>query len=185
MQLLKKLMASLVVFTLASSTITIKASYLDNPSWHKMHKDIHDALVRGTDANQINFLLSMGADVNYVHQGTPLLITAVKSLIKNPNDSYFIVKMFLDKGANPNAQDKMGDTALHWVIRLANNEEAEKFCSMLITALELKGAQPFIVNHKGQSAYDLLRKLVQSKNVSPDLKAIEARWSEEFAGPTR
>jgi uncharacterized protein len=65
------------------------------------------------DVDTARVLLDAGADVNAVQPGSKLTPLIVASGMVHPK----VVEMLLDKGANPNAVEYIGYTALAWVVR--------------------------------------------------------------------
>lgn len=89
-------------------------------------------------ARIIDILLQNGADINKKTGGiTPLHITAMAY----PNESLFLLKKLLEKGANPNIRDYKGSTPL-FVANFSNNTDTIKL-------LKLYGADETLRNNKG------------------------------------
>ena len=92
------------------------------------------------------FLLNNGANVNDIvdrFANKPLM-----QAVHNKSDSFDIVILLVDHGANINAQNQYGRTALMTAIT-SSNFEAAKF-------LKNKGADITKQDNKGRTAFDLL-----------------------------
>jgi len=69
--------------------------------------------VQQGDVGAVSKLLKAGADVNMVQNGTKLTPIIIASAMLHPD----VVDLLLDNGANPNAIDSRGYTALHLAVR--------------------------------------------------------------------
>lgn len=92
--------------------------------------------------NSIRYALKLsGIDVN---KDIDLLIAIKKATVEKTLKSYNTVKLLLDKNANVNAQDSIGNTCLIWATYCQN--------SMLVKLLLDYQADPNIKNEAGDSA---------------------------------
>ena len=121
-------------------------------------------------------LIEGGADVNRAYP----LHDAVR------NSSFQTAKVLLNRGANPDAVDSDGDTALHEAVRLADEAENVVLVSLLLD----KGADPNIRNNAGwrplDSAYQGWRPNNPAwqarRKMMAALIAGGATWSDECSG---
>ena len=121
-------------------------------------------------------LIEGGADVNRAYP----LHDAVR------NSSFQTAKVLLNRGANPDAVDSDGDTALHEAVRLTDEAENVVLVSLLLD----KGADPNIRNRAGwrplDSAYQGWRPNNPAwqarRKMMAALIAGGATWSDECSG---
>jgi len=119
-------------------------------------RSLHQAVVDG-DIDQVNLLISKGADVNMQNRmGWTPLHTAVQ------NRRQAIVELLTTKGADVNAKDKRGQTPLHVAVNLGQKEVVE----LLIA----KGADVNVMGSGGDNALSLAKKRRQTEIVDLLLK---------------
>jgi len=72
----------------------------------------------------VNLLLSAGANINEQDNigNTPLIYAVNKNLSRDNNLRIDVVKLLIEKGANPNIQNKQGQTAFSIAASLGDNE---------------------------------------------------------------
>jgi ankyrin repeat protein len=61
-----------------------------------------------------------------------------------------VVRLLLEAGADPAAQNEAGNTPLHW----ASMNQQVQCVEVLLGALRQRGASAFVLNKSGRSAYD-------------------------------
>ncbi|RUM60358.1 MAG: hypothetical protein DSY53_00845 [Persephonella sp.] len=94
----------------------------------------------------LSFLLSIFIfSCNHIDTSTPdrMLLTASKS----GNIEY--VKLAIAKGANLNAKDDKGSTALHWAVYYGYKD--------IVRLLIMQGANPYITDNYGLTPIDVAR----------------------------
>ena len=107
-------------------------------------RSLHQAVVEG-DIDQVNLLISKGADVNMKNRmGWSPLHTAIQ------NRRQAIVEPLIAKGANVNAKDNRGQTPLHVAVNLGQKEVVE----LLIA----KGADVNVMGSRGDNALSLAQR---------------------------
>lgn len=96
------------------------------------------------DICMLNLILKNydNVDVEDIHKITPLMIVSKYS--KNFY-GYYTIKMLLEKGANPNLQDNLGWTALHYICVYFNDGNTLPSINLLLEY----GADPNIKNDLG------------------------------------
>lgn len=118
--------------------------------------------------------IEKGGDINFTDcQGqTPLMLAAFKATPK----AIALMELLIQKGANLDAQDRNGDTALHYCIHNKNVAGA--------VVLLKAGANPAIQNKHGHSAEDLFKEKLGGAKKTTVMQAIfNARaWHAESAG---
>lgn len=95
--------------------------------------DLVDAIT-ANDADKIKALLAAGADANFTLRGDNGKDSAPPLLMATEKQNLEIVKLLLDKGANPNLANEAGVTSLTKAVELNNLD--------LVTSLLAKGADP-------------------------------------------
>ena len=107
----------------------------------------------GDQIDTLNALIDIGADVNFVsYRGHRILSSAVFE------GNFNVVKFLLEKGADINAKDTCGKTALHYAIN-------KKSTIDLITLLLEKGADPKIEDESGRTALDYAKLYSTKKEI--------------------
>ena len=111
------------------------------------------------DPEAIRLLVAHGASIDPVHEGGTPFLEAIRW-------SHFEeAKVFLELGADVNARDVKGDTALHLMLKKASDKTRFR---MLIA----RGARGDIPDRAGQTARDIMR-----RKKDPDYRAM----AEELA----
>ena len=166
MQLIKKLMASLMVITLVNSALAME---MEDDRQDELNRRLRAAagntasLYINHNPSEVNVLLAQGAnpDCKFYFNKEPILITAVKAYgTANKLITLKIVKALLNNDVNLNAQDAEGNTALHYAIQI-------KWMSM-IKILISASADPYIRNKEDISAADLLRAWINETEAAGD-----------------
>ena len=107
-------------------------------------RSLHQAVVDG-DIDQVNLLISKGADVNMQNRmGWTPLHTAIQ------NRRQALIEPLIAKGANVNAKDNRGQTPLHIAVNLGQKEVVE----LLIA----KGADVNVMGSRGDNALSLAQR---------------------------
>ncbi len=104
----------------------------------------YDLLMKASELNRTSVLeeilhFNVWVDINLADGKTPLMVASQKG-------STAAAEFLLSKGANPNASDAKGNTALHYIAEFGDASYAE-----LIRALVASGANPSFINSKGQT----------------------------------
>jgi len=107
-------------------------------------RSLHQAVVDG-DVDQVNLLISKGADVNLRNR---MNWTPLHTAIQNRRQA--IVELLTTKGADVNAKDNRGQTPLHVAVNLGQKEVVE----LLIA----KGADVNVMGSRGDNALSLAKK---------------------------
>lgn len=184
MQFLKKLMVGLSLI-LIGSQVSLKASYIQITPRDRLNRELLDAIDRANE-EMVKLAIRNGAEANYVWSNNPALIIAINNFAKNPAEMFGIIDFLLAKGANVNAQDYFGDTALHAAIKLLttnktidNDPRKMELAKMLINTLEDKGASPYQKNRLNKTPYDLLNDAInKNENIAPYLRSIKEKWDD-------
>ena len=112
--------------------------------------DINRAIFNN-DLDRIEKLLDAGCDVNGKCGGeTPLL--AVCKLMGSPvgdEQKAKVIRILLERGANPNTQDNLGETPLIKVLKISS---ADNLSVSVIELLLDRGADPNVKDRTGKSA---------------------------------
>ena len=122
---------------------------------------VNDALL-----DKLRIAIESGANVNIqTSRGYSPLIFLAKSDVKEPNIE--MVDLLLRNGANPNLQDRGGETALHWA-------SARGFLEMVEKLLESENIDINITNIDGRNAlhsiFDDEEEIFNPDNVEPIMK---------------
>ena len=130
-----------------------------------------EAAIRKPDLNKVKYLIDNGLSIE--SRIAPCLKTplqwAVEFAILNKETYLPIVHYFLEKGADVNAQDCLGDTALIMAVNEGNKE--------LTQLLVDKSANPLLQNLKGQDAYSYAKLLTGAAKLLRILKQGEKNAS--------
>lgn len=122
---------------------------------------LYAAAVNG-DIVLVEALLKNGADTEKgsLRTGETPLMAAFAA------DKIGVARELLDHGANPNAQDDDGVTALSDEVRFFGGpEEVQMLCDA--------GADPLVVNSDGETAFDSWRRAMRVLNINPKKEDIE------------
>jgi ankyrin repeat protein len=124
---------------------------------------VNDALL-----DKLRIAIESGANVNIqTSRGYSPLIFLAKSDVKEPNIE--MVDLLLRNGANPNLQDRGGETALHWA-------SARGFLEMVEKLLESENININITNIDGRNAlhsiFDDEEEIFNPDNVEPIMKLL-------------
>jgi hypothetical protein len=127
----------------------------DGANVNQINKVRQTPLIAAIDSGNIEFvqlLLDNGADIDYentfgTRKITPLLFSFI---IQEPE----ITKILIKNKANINYQDSDGSTALMYAAKIYNPILRKEIIQLLLDA----GADPTIVNNKGQTYQDILDK---------------------------
>jgi ankyrin repeat protein len=154
------------------------------------HLDILSALLdAGADPNRPD--KHVPNNPNPVWQGESPLMSAVgNSFYETPEGNLTAAKLLLAHGANPNAKDRDGDTALHWAVGLGGLEgwtigPAKRELVQLLLGHHL---DPNMRNDDGKTPLDLLKdKIAQSsfRAYSPETVAKQKAFANELAALLR
>ncbi len=123
------------------------------------------------DVNQVKTLLDQGADPNSSQDSYyPPLMAAIR-----PNPSPAIVKLLLDRGANPDKAGYGGYRALHWAAKFGETE--------IVKILLEHGANPEVTTTEGHSYTPLKLANENGHTIIARMltEAVEAR-SQNFSG---
>jgi len=119
-------------------------------------RSLHQAVVDG-DIDQVNLLLSKGADVNLRNR---MSWTPLHTAIQNRRQA--IVELLTTKGADVNAKDNRGQTPLHVAVNTSQKDAVE----LLIA----KGADVNVMGSRGDNALSLAKKIRNTEIIDLLLK---------------
>lgn len=132
-------------------------------------RSLHQAVVNG-DIDQVNLLISKGADVNVRNR---MNWTPLHTAIQNRRQA--IVELLVTKGADINAKDNRGQTPLHVAVNLGQKEVVE----LLIA----KGADVNVMGSRGDNALSLAKKRQNTEIIDLLLKhGAKEPSSEDLMG---
>lgn len=107
-------------------------------------RSLHQAVVNG-DIDQVNLLISKGADVNLRNR---MNWTPLHTAIQNRRQA--LIELLIAKGADINAKDNRGQTPLHVAVNTSQKDAVE----LLIA----KGADVNVMGSRGDNALSLAKK---------------------------
>ena len=129
---------------------------MDIPDWIK--RSLGERLIYYSENGNINRvieILNSGVDIDY--GGGDYNQTA---LISSARDGqYEIVKLLLERGANPDIKDTLGNTALMYSVYFVEDSDLS-----IVELLLESGADPNIRDNDGETAYDIALKS-NSRNI--------------------
>jgi hypothetical protein len=141
-------------------------------------RTLHDAAVAG-DANEVNALLSKGADINQKNRmGWTPLLTALN------NNQFAVAELLVAKGADAKATDNRGETALGLAVKAGQKA--------LVEQLVAKGADVNAMAGPGDNALSLAKKgghteiadfLVKHGGKEPNMQDMEGMYYGDAAQP--
>lgn len=105
---------------------------------------------------------------------TPLLILFTEDFMYNSDNSE-ILKTLISLGADVNAQDKRGNTALHALMYLISERWGDDFHTSDIKLLLDHGANPAIKNRAGNTVIDIIEKKFNFKE-KEEIKRSDIYW---------
>jgi len=128
---------------------------------------IIDAIKNGAN---VNARYRVGYEYRDYVGRTPLMLVAGRTFnTRNPNESLKVITSLIDAGADVNARDNSGMTALIHAARLSVHPE-------VITALLVFGARPKIEDKKGKIALDYAKENIRLKNTEALRRLEEASY---------
>lgn len=129
--------------------------------------------VHNSDLKSMKALLLKGANPNALNREERTALFYVKAQSGNIDT---VVRTLVEAGANINARDKNGDTALIAAVDgIAANEEQINLSLIIIQALLKNGADPNLKNNEGFSALDMARKQKGGNSRIPQFLADQIR----------
>mgnify|MGYP001187742189 CR=1 FL=1 len=118
-------------------------------------KAIELARYRNIDNEQtINFLIEQGADVNTEDENKVTPLMKIISIGETQELNLELIKKIITNGANIDAYDKNGKTALHYAMEQKSRYENRKLIKLLIE----KGADVNVKDNKGNTPLTLATK---------------------------
>jgi ankyrin repeat protein len=132
------------------------------------------------DIERIELLLEQGANVNGKSGGKPLLIAACALLPSGNENKIRLAQILLEKGADPNILDNLGDTAL--INLLKPSPDSGKDIVAMTKLLLHAGADVNARDNQGHSAFMLGLKH-RNKDVFQLFKALSQKDRQSVAPP--